>query len=322
MFKNLFKKEETSSVEKLDTDILGSLIREKPDIFKKALYQNERIVLILTDITLEIKYVNNGFFSLTNYSENPVGKSLKDFVPNYIKVLPTPSSDEPIDVSIYLRDFKNKIDLCFSGSAFKINNHFCFILGKKFFKAEEFSKKIIETNREINELKQKISELQTKLKESTSKYLHKDLLTDVYNRVYLEEHLPKEIEKFKRYKIPLSLLLIDIDDFKSVNINYGRTAGDRVLKSFAKNLLETFRNVDWVVRYEEDKFIIVLSNTIYDDSLKALERVKKKIERTLFEKAFSLSIRAVAVECNELDDYESLINRAFSLLRENKMEAK
>src|ERR1700722_209153 len=77
-----------------------------------------------------------------------------------------------------------------------------------------------------------------------------DALTSAYNRRYLMERLPQEIERAQRYTRPLSVVLCDADHFKNVNDAHGHLAGDEVLKGFAKLLMESTRaDIDWVARY-------------------------------------------------------------------------
>jgi PleD family two-component response regulator len=77
-----------------------------------------------------------------------------------------------------------------------------------------------------------------------------DPLTQCFNKRYLNENLPAEIKRSRRYGHPLSVIMSDIDHFKKVNDTYGHLAGDDVLKKFATHVKGSVRqNLDWVVRY-------------------------------------------------------------------------
>jgi len=88
-----------------------------------------------------------------------------------------------------------------------------------------------------------------------------DPLTGVNNRLILNSTLKHEVGLFHRYKTPLSLLMMDVDNFKRINDDYGHECGDRVIKVIADTLSECIRETDTLVRYGGDEFIILLSNT-------------------------------------------------------------
>jgi len=105
-----------------------------------------------------------------------------------------------------------------------------------------------------------------------------DPLTHVYNRRYLNDHLPREINRSLRYGHHLSITMCDIDHFKRVNDTYGHQAGDRVLESFAGCLKETTRDgLDWISRYGGEEFVVVMPETELDGATLATERYRLMI---------------------------------------------
>ncbi|OGP63581.1 MAG: diguanylate cyclase response regulator [Deltaproteobacteria bacterium RBG_13_49_15] len=107
-----------------------------------------------------------------------------------------------------------------------------------------------------------------------------DPLTGCFNRSYLNERLPNEILRARRYRHPLSLILSDIDHFKKINDAHGHLIGDKVLKDYANGLTAGVRiNIDWVVRYGGEEFIIILPETTFDDAVRVAERIRMKIEK-------------------------------------------
>jgi len=101
-----------------------------------------------------------------------------------------------------------------------------------------------------------------------------DPLTGSYNRGYLDERLPKEIKRAKRFHHPLSIILCDIDHFKRVNDTFGHGAGDLVLKEFVRRITESIRTgVDCMVRYGGEEFIIVLPETDINGACRLAERL-------------------------------------------------
>jgi diguanylate cyclase (GGDEF)-like protein len=111
-----------------------------------------------------------------------------------------------------------------------------------------------------------------------------DPLTGCYNRSYLNERLPQEINRARRYKHPLSLILSDIDHFKKVNDTYGHLVGDHVLKEFVKCFMEVIRyNVDWVGRYGGEEFLIVLPETDLKSATRLAERLRSNLSQRVIE---------------------------------------
>lgn len=111
----------------------------------------------------------------------------------------------------------------------------------------------------------------------------RDGLTGLHNFRFFHERLAHEIERGERYNQPLSLILLDIDFFKKVNDTYGHPAGDRVLKSVASILAASVREIDLAARYGGEEFVLLLLNTDADGANTIAERIRKNIERCIFD---------------------------------------
>lgn len=110
-----------------------------------------------------------------------------------------------------------------------------------------------------------------------------DALTGLFNRRYFYEVLEKEIERVKRYNTSFSIVLIDIDDFKKVNDEYGHLAGDRVLEVFADILRKNLRKLDVIARYGGEEFIFLLPNTGKEEAEVIANRIREEVSKTIFE---------------------------------------
>lgn len=111
-----------------------------------------------------------------------------------------------------------------------------------------------------------------------------DPLTGCFNRGYLNERLPPELGRAQRYNHPLAVLIADIDHFKHVNDTYGHQIGDRVLKCCAACIRNQLRqDVDWVVRYGGEEFLIILPETGWEGLRSVAERVRQAIEKLAIE---------------------------------------
>jgi diguanylate cyclase (GGDEF)-like protein len=122
----------------------------------------------------------------------------------------------------------------------------------------------------------------TKILNMMNRFLEKvsshDPLTNLYNRRYFDQFLETEWENINRDKLPLSLLMIDIDFFKKYNDEYGHQAGDNVLKQFANLLSDVVtRSRDVVSRYGGEEFAVILPNTDNKGALHIAEAICKKI---------------------------------------------
>ena len=107
-----------------------------------------------------------------------------------------------------------------------------------------------------------------------------DALTGVYNRRYFQQELVLEIRKAERASQPLTLLMLDIDQLKAINDEFGHPVGDTVLKQVAEILVATLRTTDMVARYSGDKFVAVLPGTDRSAAVAAVSRITEAVNRS------------------------------------------
>jgi diguanylate cyclase (GGDEF)-like protein len=105
-----------------------------------------------------------------------------------------------------------------------------------------------------------------------------DGLTGLYNFRQFKKMLKEEMSRTKRYEKPLSLIMLDVDDFKRFNDTYGHPAGDRVLMTVAGILRDISRESDLVFRYGGEEFVAILPETDIERALVAAERIRRAIE--------------------------------------------
>jgi len=148
-----------------------------------------------------------------------------------------------------------------------------------------------------------------------------DALTGVSNRSSFDSSLDREISLSKRNTQALSLLVIDIDHFKSVNDNFGHAAGDEVLKAVADTIQESVRNSDLLFRYGGEEFVAILNNSDCDDALEVAERILDSVRAHVIEyqgQELSVSV-SIGITCMDKSDIrQSLLNRADNALYEAK----
>jgi two-component system cell cycle response regulator len=108
----------------------------------------------------------------------------------------------------------------------------------------------------------------------------RDALTGLYNYGYFKEALYYEVEKSRRYKTPLSLFFLDIDDFKRVNDTLGHLRGDKTMRQVAAILKQGIRQADLLCRYGGDEFVMLLTQTPPDQAMVLAERLRQSIAQS------------------------------------------
>jgi two-component system cell cycle response regulator len=110
-----------------------------------------------------------------------------------------------------------------------------------------------------------------------------DGLTEIYNHRHFQDRLTEEVERLHRQKTgDLSLLMLDIDDFKKINDTHGHQCGDMVLKQLAGLLKSSVRIIDILARYGGEEFAVILPNTNTEQAVIVAERIWEAIRSTLF----------------------------------------
>ena len=137
----------------------------------------------------------------------------------------------------------------------------------------------------------RISNMDTNYEESVLGFLNvikertvKDELTDVYNKAYINERLPKDLRISVNENLSTSVVMIDLDYFKNINDTYGHVIGDKVLRDFAAIVKNYTRSdsMDWIGRYGGEEFILVLNNADEDIAQNIAERIRKRINDNIF----------------------------------------
>nr|MBN2278039.1 GGDEF domain-containing protein [candidate division Zixibacteria bacterium] len=162
--------------------------------------------------------------------------------------------------------------------------------------------------------------------EKAEEMSYTDGLTGMYNFRYFKKRIHEEIQRARRYKRELSLLLFDLDDLKQVNDNYGHLAGDSLIISFGTALRETVRSNDVASRYGGDEFCLIMPETGHKDTELFMERFRRRvssssaiIDRVNTSMSFTVSIGG-AVFPEDADTADALIHAADMALLQAKEE--
>lgn len=150
-----------------------------------------------------------------------------------------------------------------------------------------------------------------------------DELTGLYNRRYINERLPLDLNYSKLNNSPLSIIMADIDFFKKVNDKYGHLAGDKILREYSGILLNSITsNTHWASRFGGEEFLIVLNNANLKKAYDIAEEIRIKVENTSFhfEGQMINITSSFGVYCTQ--DYNIKVSDLLSKVDDNLYEAK
>lgn len=150
---------------------------------------------------------------------------------------------------------------------------------------------------------------------------HRDPLTAVQNRAAMESSLPREVQLAQRHATPMTLMVVDLDNFKEVNDSHGHPVGDDALRQLVKVFSHCLRGTDLVFRYGGDEFVIALNNTDIDAAAQVAERIREQIQQTPLKRgnaSICLSISVGVAQVEASDDLASLFRRADEALLHSK----
>lgn len=144
----------------------------------------------------------------------------------------------------------------------------------------------------------------------------RDHLTDVYNRRFIYGVLEEVIENFIHEKTVFSVGIIDIDNFKSVNDQYGHQVGDDVLVEFSQIIKDSLRSNDILGRYGGEEFIVIIKHADIEKSIHVFERVLDNVRKTNFthhQNPVELTFSAGITSCKELKKDELTIDKLIEI---------
>ncbi|MCW5676103.1 MAG: PleD family two-component system response regulator [Xanthobacteraceae bacterium] len=155
-----------------------------------------------------------------------------------------------------------------------------------------------------------------------------DALTGLYNRRYMESHVGTLVDRSAARGKSLSVLLLDIDYFKSINDTYGHDAGDDVLRDFSDRLRACIRGIDLACRYGGEEFVVVMPDTDIGVATMVAERIRRRVAGDLFpiekgEKQIEVTISiGIAARSTPEDNAAMILKRADEALYRAKRDGR
>jgi len=177
----------------------------------------------------------------------------------------------------------------------------------------------------LQRMKKEIDQVQEKRK-ALEKEVLIDQLTGIANRRALKQRAKEEIQRYHRYHQNFSVLLFDIDHFKSVNDRFGHWAGDKCLKELIKRIRPMLRETDFLARWGGEEFVILFPGIDLDSAFGVAERLRRAIENTRFlyhkqEIGVTVSIGATEVRPED-QNLEMLFNRTDKAMYDAKKKGR
>jgi diguanylate cyclase (GGDEF)-like protein len=140
-----------------------------------------------------------------------------------------------------------------------------------------------------------------------------DELTKCYVRRYFEQRVREEFSRAERQGSPLSLLMVDVDQFKEVNDQYGHLVGDTVLKEIANTIKRSLRTYDLLARLGGDEFAIILPEVAFQDAYRVAEKIRTACSQLVFPGVQARTTISIGIACyplHHVNNVESLRKKA------------
>lgn len=184
-------------------------------------------------------------------------------------------------------------------------------------------------NQELEQAEKERKQTEETLRESERRYRELsivDELTHLYNPRHFYAQLKNEIDRANRYEHPLTLLLLDLDDFKQFNDNYGHMEGDQVLSRLGQVVKQCMRQTDSAYRYGGEEFTILLPMTTSADGIVTAERIRTEFEKETFspvpDQNVHVTVSIGLTQYKPREDAKVFVQRADQLMYQAKRTGK
>ena len=286
-----------------------SEVLKQKEIFEK-IYNDSKDAIAILDMKSNFLQVNPAYIEMTGMSEEELLQTSCIALASPKDVEQSQKVLKEVIKAGYVKNFEKEC-ITKSGKYIVVNMSISLLHNPD---------RLLASVRDVTELKNTQKELE--LLAST------DTLTKLYNRRYFMNTSLSVLDLAKRNKTDLSIIMLDIDDFKNVNDTYGHETGDKVLKILSKVLQKLSRKSDIVSRWGGEEFVILLPETDVDGALVISEKIRKEVENLTIsseakgEFSFTVSLGVSCINANEDSNIEASINRADKALYKAKESGK
>jgi diguanylate cyclase (GGDEF)-like protein/PAS domain S-box-containing protein len=302
------------------------ILGEDQEVDKLALFVNDitensrmedllyRHSQILSTVNDPMSYIDRNYIfrTVNDAYINSYHKSRESIVGHHVKNL--------LGEMFFNRKIKENIDKCLKGEKVKQQEWFEFPDKVRRFMYVSYYPLLSRDSKTVTGVVfnsidiTKIKEMEEKLK----KLSITDQLTQIYNRVKFHDALSEEIKRHRRYETDLSIIMLDIDHFKSVNDTYGHDIGDIVLITLVKQVKKCIRDTDIFSRWGGEEFILLLPYTTTENAEKLAERIRIKIAEHTFEAVGTVTCSFGVSQFLVEDSIETFTKRVDNALYKSK----
>jgi len=149
-----------------------------------------------------------------------------------------------------------------------------------------------------------------------------DKLTGCWNRFRIEETAQYEMRRLQRYATPVSLIMIDVDHFKTVNDEHGHLVGDLILQGVAAAAQACIRNTDVLGRWGGEEFIVLLPASGFSAAADSAERIRSAIENSVYGEGLKVTVSLGFASCRSTDSWDEWLQRADQALYRAKEQGR
>ena len=270
-------------------------------LFRKLIHKTNDAIFIADAETARIIDVNDMACTSTGYNREEL---LSMHVMDMDAVTITPSQWKE-----QVKAFREKGNIIEVSHRRKDGTTFPVEISVSYYPLDDHNGYIIGIARDITDRNRANEELK-RLHEILIRQASSDPLTGISNRTKFNEVLGIEIARSKRFTLPLSLIMMDIDRFKEINDTYGHNVGDNVLREFASRVSKSIRKNDLFTRWGGEEFIILITNVTRSGTVIFAEKLRLEIETFDFSPVGRITCSFGVTEFEKNDTIDSFIKKA------------
>lgn len=187
-----------------------------------------------------------------------------------------------------------------------------------------FAEQLATMKEKVSKLEEQSRVFEKRIQEQQAKSLQ-DALTKLYNRAAFDEHFSKEIARCQHNKLPLAIVVADLDDFKRINDTYGHTAGDKTLQVLANTFKKHLDDQAFVARYGGEEFVFIFNELKKDELIHTLNLLRKSVAMLPFKfknNKVSMTLSIGATHITQEDNVHIAFERADTALYQAKERGK
>lgn len=266
----------------MQTETLDLLCEGSRQILKEYIAEHTDAAVVLLDRGYHLLDCNRGFLRILSLSEKPREQHLKEFLlaesNDALRQFPAPGGRREMRLNLRGRSAFGHTVSC---QVYGTDWGYIVFGDKPLATSSEVVDKISDLNNGLANLSRELQQKNRALEQANAtitQLMRTDSLTGLANRRFFMEILTKEVSLARRHRVPLSLVMADLDYFKKINDACGHDGGDEVLKSFAALLQQHTRKEDLAARFGGEEFILILPHTNALLAEAMAERIRQKLE--------------------------------------------